>query len=110
MPDRMSPFGVETTETKFAREKKRQQAQERLKSSIEHAKKCINNADFIKYKQEYEDAREKIINMLIDYSETIPQDPIQYAFIVKSQLDKLGSLRHLLKDVESTANRKVNNG
>lgn len=108
----MHSFVSETVEQAKSRAEKTKQAQSRAREALQQAKKCLSIPEFIKYKQNYEDARETIIDSLINFSQsafggTASMDPMKYAFIVKTQLDKLGNLRYLLKDVERDASRKV---
>jgi len=106
MRDFMDVFTPETDAEVKDRQKKQQEVAEKMEQTLAQAKKCIGHADFRKYRDDYLKVQGQTIDLLIAYTQKSPDDPIKYAFTVKSVLNRLGNLKYLLDDVSGDA-RKI---
>ena len=97
MPEpRKSPFHKLTMDEMALAEKRARELEKVRNEAEEAANKCLNNKDFVKYRDKYERHKVSIIEHLIDYEEP---DPMKYAIAVRVALAKLHQLRLLLHDV-----------
>lgn len=86
------------------KEKKTNEALEKVKLLKDMAQNCLRTKEFEHYKKEYEKTRDYMINFLM---ENVKEDPVQDAFFVRTMLSKLSAMNMLLNIVERDAGRKV---
>ena len=91
-----NPYDPITEDEKKLQAKQKIDRDKNLKEAELAAKKCLNNKDFVKYKEKYAILEELTIESLKSYEEP---DVIKYATTVKVMLAKLNQLGLLLSAV-----------
>ena len=81
-----------------------EQAQIAFDAAIKEAQRCLENADFIKYKNAYKVVEKKLIEELV-YIDENEFDVNRYAFRVKDVLSKLKHIGALLRAVSKEAGK-----
>ena len=102
-----SPFAAKS-KTDIARDKKtKEEIDSKIKYLSDLGRKCLNNPDFIKYRDECIDQKDKIIKLMIV---NVNPDPIKDAYFLRACLNKLSALFEILELPKDDAGRKVENG
>lgn len=64
----------------------------------ELASKCLGNEEFQRYLDKYMEVRDEMMHAILNFSE---EDPVKYAFGVKSLIDRYKSISLLIQNVQS---------
>ena len=89
-----------TEDDKKLADKKKKDREKAWLDTERLANKCLNDKNFIKYKNKYKALEKLVIFQLIDYNDP---DPIRFAFNTRRMLDELRQLKLLIENVELDA-------
>ena len=87
-------------QSKIVRDK---EIQDRLERAAELGSRCLNNPDFIKYRENYELLEKLLIQSWLDCTEP---DPLKYTVEVRGMALKLHQVRLLLEGVKEDTSKK----
>ena len=96
-------FKKKTEEDRIRSEQLREEAMEKTRESIAHAKECLADDKFLRYRKGYESVEKTLINQIINYQDN---DPIRYAFEISKMCITLRNAKSLIGTVEQHARKK----
>ena len=99
-----NPYAELTPQEIKKREQEKKDIETRIKAVAEIGRRCLDNPDFKKYKNEFEILRTKALKFMTTYADP---DPIKDAFLIRAWLNKLDILQ-LLLEMPSTDLKKGN--
>jgi hypothetical protein len=105
---RRNLYSEPSKEEKAQQEAQKREIEAKFKAVTEIAAKCLDDAKFLKYRQEFE----KLESLTLRYIEEYPanEEPIKDAYQIRAAVNKLGVLRLLLRMVERDNKRGNKHG
>lgn len=99
-----NPFRNPSRKEVIEQETERKRIDAKITSLAESARRCLDNEDFKRYREEFVKAEREINKMMI---ENVNPDPVKDAYFLRACLNKLSVIYQLTDMVEKDANRKV---
>lgn len=100
-----NPFDPISKEEQKRRGQELIEIQQKIKKTVQTAAECLSDERFVKYREEVKAAREGLIKIIKQNSDT---DPIRFAFLAKACISKVDVLDMIIELVEKDLRRKPN--